>query len=265
MGQIQGMFIVPHPPIILSELGKGRETEAEKTLRGMEGITEKVKEFNPDTLVVITPHGEVHQNHLAFLEGEKATGNLAAFGHPEVQLTKELDVSAVQQLKEGFEKENLPGLFIEGTLDHGAFVPLYFMEKELPEAKLIHISIGMLELKTLYDLGVKIKELLEEGDGTFAIVVSGDLSHRLKEDGPYGYDERGPDFDQRIVNAIKRCNVQDIINIPKEIYGPAGECGLRPMVLGFGILGEGKMASRVLSYEGPFGVGYMTAWVQKTE
>lgn len=265
MGQIQGMFIVPHPPIIISELGEGREKEAEKTLRGMEGITEKIKEINPDTLVVITPHGEVHHNNLTFLTGEKATGNLAEFGHPEIQLTKDLHTSAIQQLKEVFEKENLPGLFIEGSLDHGALVPLYFIEKERSDAKLIHISIGMLELKRLYDLGARIKDLLEEGDGTYAVVVSGDLSHRLKEDGPYGYDERGPDFDQRIVNAIKRCNVQDIINIPKEIYEPAGECGLRPMVLGFGMLGDGKMTSQVLSYEGPFGVGYMTAWVQKTE
>lgn len=263
MGQIQGMFIVPHPPILISELGKGREKEAQKTLQGMEGIIKKIKAVNADTLVLITPHGEVHQNHLAFLEGEEASGNLGEFGHKEIEISKKLDTVSIQHLKAGFKSEALPGVFIEGSLDHGALVPLYFLEKEVSEAKLIHISIGMLELKALYDLGIRIKDLLEEEEGTFAILVSGDLSHRLKEEGPYGYDQRGVEFDLRIVNAIKRCNVLDIMNMPKEIYGPAGECGLRPIVLGFGMLGEGRMASQVLSYEGPFGVGYMNAWVQK--
>lgn len=264
MGQIQGMFIMPHPPILISELGKGREKEAQKTLQGMEGIIRKIKAIHPDTLVLITPHGEVHQNHLTFLEGETVTGNLAEFGYGNIALTKKLDTVNIQYLKDGFKAENLPGVFIEGSLDHGALVPLYFLEKEVAEAKLIHITIGMLELNGLYDLGIRIKDLLEEREGSFAVLVSGDLSHRLKEEGPYGYDQRGVDFDLRIVNAIKRCNVLDIMNMPKEIYGPAGECGLRPIVLGFGMLGEGKMTSQVLSYEGPFGVGYMNAWVQKT-
>lgn len=264
MGQIQGMFIMPHPPILISELGKGREKEAQKTLEGMEGIIRKIKDINPDTLVLITPHGEVHQNHLTFLEGETVTGDLEEFGYKNIALTKKLDTLNIQHLKEGFKSKNLPGVFREGFLDHGAFVPLYFLEKEAPETKLIHISIGLLDLNGLYDLGLSIKDLLEEREGSFVVLVSGDLSHRLKEEGPYGYDQRGVDFDLRIVNAIKRCNVLDIMNMPKEIYDPAGECGLRPIVLGFGILGEGKMTSQVLSYEGPFGVGYMNAWVQKT-
>jgi MEMO1 family protein len=265
MGHIQGMFIVPHPPILISDLGKGREREAIKTLQGMEETIKKIKEIKPDTLILVTPHGEVHQNHLAFLDGDEATGNLGEFGYRNIKMTKKLDSVSIQHLKKGFKEGNLPGVFSEGSLDHGAFVPLYFLEKAAVEPKLIHISIGMMELKDLYDLGVRIKGLLEEVEGTFTIVVSGDLSHRLKEDGPYGYDQRGPDFDLRMINAIKRCNIRDIINMPEEIYGPAGECGLRPIVLGFGMFGEGKMTSEVLSYEGPFGVGYMNAWVQKTD
>ena len=263
MGQIQGMFIVPHPPILISQIGKGKEREALKTLQGMEGIIGKIKNINPDTLVLITPHGAVHEKNLTFLQGHQVRGDLGEFGYENIELTKELDTLSIENLKDGFTRENLPGVFAEGFLDHGALVPLHFMEKEVPEAKLIHISIGMLELNRLYDLGIKIKDILEEGEGTFVILVSGDLSHRLKEEGPYGYDQRGVEFDLRIVNAIKRCNVLDIMNMPKEIYGPAGECGLRPIVLGFGILGEGRMTSQVLSYEGPFGVGYMNAWVQK--
>ncbi|NBG87985.1 AmmeMemoRadiSam system protein B [Isachenkonia alkalipeptolytica] len=263
MGQIQGMFIVPHPPILISELGKGKEKEAQRTLQGMKEVAQKIKAGNPDTLVLITPHGAVHQNKLAFLEGEETTGDLREFGYPHLKMTKELDAKNIEGLKEGFKEQGLPGVFIEESLDHGAFVPLHFIEKEIPETKLIHIAIGMLGLKELYDLGLKIQEILEAGEGAFTIVVSGDLSHRLKDEGPYGYDERGEEFDRRIINAIKRCNVADIMNMPEEIYGPAGECGLRPIVLGFGILGEGKLTSRVLSYEGPFGVGYMNAWVQK--
>ncbi len=265
MAEIQGMFIVPHPPILIPELGQGREQEAKKTLQGMGEVLKEIQSINPRTLILITPHGEGHQNKLSFLEGQEAAGSLAAFGYPTMKMRKALDVENIEKLKQAFSDQGLPGRFFSGDLDHGAFVPLYFMEKELPKTKLIHITIGMLELNTLYDLGLKIKEVLEAGEGTFAIVVSGDLSHRLKEDGPYGYHEKGPEFDRRIINTIKRCNVADILNMPKEIYGPAGECGLRPIALGFGILGEGKMTSRVVSYEGPFGVGYMNAWVRKNQ
>lgn len=265
MAQIQGMFVVPHPPIIISELGQGREQEAKRTLQGIQEVVKEIKSINPDTLVLITPHGKVEDNQLSFLEGEEATGNLGAFGYPNLRMRKKLDRENIERLKQGFSQQGLPGRFLQGELDHGAFVPLYFMEKELQGSKLIHISIGMLGLKTLYDLGGKIKEILEAGEGVFTIVVSGDLSHRLKEEGPYGYDKRGPEFDQRLINTIKRCNVLDIINMPEEIYGPAGECGLRPVVLGFGILGEGRLTSRVVSYEGPFGVGYMNAWIRKNQ
>ena len=263
MSNIKGLFITPHPPIMIPALGEGREREIEKTILGIRAVAEKIREVSPDTLLVITPHGEVSRDHITILDGSRIRGDLRSFGYPHLKMEKINDETTVEKMKKSFDKEGLQGRFTKGEIDHGAFVPLYFIQDVLPDLKIIHISIGMLSLKDLYELGKKIRGILEKASGAFGILASGDLSHRLKEEGPYSYHPKGEVFDRHLINAVKRCNIGDIINMPEDVYGPAGECGLRPIVLGLGIFGEPKMRSEVISYEGPFGVGYMNAWIEE--
>ncbi len=86
------------------------------------------------------------------------------------------------------------------------------------------------------------------------------MSHRLKEDGPYGFQADGPKFDEKLIESLKKKDIETILRLD-EMYPEAGECGLRSFCFVLGILEESKInyQPEILSYEGPFGVGYLVA------
>lgn len=93
-----------------------------------------------------------------------------------------------------------------------------------------------------------------------ALIASGDLSHCLKHDGPYGFHPDGPKFDQEFIEALKHKNIKTILKLD-EIYPEANECGLRSFCFLLGILEASGInyQPEILSYECPFGVGYLVA------
>lgn len=94
-----------------------------------------------------------------------------------------------------------------------------------------------------------------------AWIASGDMSHRLKKDGPYGFHPSGPKFDQKFIELLKKKDTRGILNLDPELAEEAGECGLRSFCLLLGALEQEKInwQPEILSYEGPFGVGYLVA------
>ena len=91
------------------------------------------------------------------------------------------------------------------------------------------------------------------------IIASGDLSHRLAPDGPYGFNECGPEFDGRLIDYLKIPDPEGLLTFDEDFLEEAGECGLRSFIMMFGALDGYEIKSNVYSYEGPFGVGYAVA------
>lgn len=86
------------------------------------------------------------------------------------------------------------------------------------------------------------------------------MSHCLKEEGPYGFNPEGPKFDKDLQEFLTKKEIGNILQLD-DIYPNAGECGLRSFVFLMGILDAAKTVYQpeILSYEGPFGVGYLVA------
>ena len=91
------------------------------------------------------------------------------------------------------------------------------------------------------------------------MIASGDLSHRLKADGPYGLSPDGAVYDEKIRAIIKTADFDELLLISPEFLDSAGECGHRPLVVMIGAIGGRPVVSRLLSYQAPFGVGYAVA------
>jgi aromatic ring-opening dioxygenase LigB subunit len=87
------------------------------------------------------------------------------------------------------------------------------------------------------------------------------MSHRLKEDGPYGLHPSGPKFDQKFIELLKKKDITGILDLDLDFLEEAGECGLRSFCMLLGALEGTKInwQPEILSYEGPFGVGYLVA------
>jgi len=266
MGKILSAYLMPHPPIIIKEIGKGEERKISETIKSMEYVAEDVRQKIPDTIIVITPHGPVFRDAVAVSYGENLSGTLEKFKAGDVCICKSNNKTLVDEIikRAGlrsivtvkFDDLTARQYGLEEGLDHGTIVPLYFIEKKYRAYKLIHITYGMLSCEDLYSFGKAIQEAVAGESFNVSIIASGDLSHRLSEDGPYGYHPSGPAFDAKLLDLIRKKDYGSIVRFDRKESESAGECGLRSIDILLGALDGIENHPEVLSYQKPFGIGY---------
>lgn len=275
MGRILSAYILPHPPILVPEVGKGEELKAKSTLGAVKRAAAEIGKMKPSTVIVTTPHGPVFQDFVHVSIAPLLYGNLSKFGADNVQFQFDNNISLVNRIVELGAAENIScgGLDekiarkykVPKELDHGVTVPLYFISHEYRDFKLIHISIAYLPFMELYRFGTCIAQAVRESNENVVFVASGDLSHKLLPEGPYGFDKSGPEYDRLLVESIKAANPEKLLEMDEGLCESAGECGLRSFIMMFGALDRYKIKTDVYSYEGPFGVGYCVAKVEPGE
>lgn len=142
--------------------------------------------------------------------------------------------------------------------DWGVEVPLYFLAPNFKD-KITTYLIGNEPPDYFFDEGKRACVKLLP-DKKYALIASGDLSHRLIADGPYGFHPHGPEFDKKLIDCLKNKDIKSLLALDEE-FPEAADCGLRSFAFILGILeGSGlKWQPEILSYEGPFGVGYLVA------
>lgn len=269
MGSIISTYIFPHPPIIIPEVGKGEESDAAKTINAACRAAEIIAEERPTTIIVTTPHGPVFQDYIYMSTSLKLAGDFGKFGCKNVKLDFVNNVDLVNRITEHAKQDGIysGGLDdsiarkynISRELDHGAMVPLYFITKAYNNFKLVHISIAGITAYELYKFGICISKAVQESDEQVVFVASGDLSHKLSSNAPYGYNKRGREFDELLIESLKKIDVEQLLYMDEGLCESAGECGLRSFIIMFGGLDGYDIKPEVLSYEGPYGVGYAVA------
>ena len=247
MGLVYTVF-VPHPPILVPEIGKGQERKCQASLDAYQEISRRLVQAEVETVILVSPHAPLTKEGITLLTEEVVRGNFAQFGAAQLSFSFACDTRAIAQ----FQKDLSGVVSIQEPMDHGALVPLYFLQKAGWSGQVV--LLGM-PLERPEDYGLRMGQILDKLPGRYALVASGDLSHRLKEDGPYGFDSAGPEFDQAVLKALQR-DTKKLISLPVDLVEKAGECGYRSLRLA---LAAKEGAPEVLSYEGPFGVGYMVA------
>lgn len=266
MGKILGYYIMPHPPIMIPEIGRGEEIKIEKTLKACRRIGKEIGDKKPDTIIIITPHGPLFRDAVALTDVPNIKGDFKRFGAPHVDLSMNVNMHLTENIIRYAEDYNIPIVTITKNslkeynvlceLDHGAGVPLYFIDKEYKDYEIVHITYGMLNKIDLYRLGMAIKKAVEEEEFKCAVIASGDLSHRLSDDGPYEYNPRGGEFDREILKLLSTGDTLGVFSMDRDLIEEAGECGLRSFYILLGTMDGSSVRGEVLSYEGPFGVGY---------
>lgn len=144
--------------------------------------------------------------------------------------------------------------------EHGYQVPLYYLGKDLaPNIEVERILVTDSSYEHYFELGKRYGKEIEKSGKRTAVIASGDLSHVLKADGPYGFHPAGPKLDEIIVKAVSDRDAAGLLKIDQELLRNGAECGLRSILFLFGVFEGKNYSTEVLSYEGPFGVGYMVA------
>ena len=247
---------VPHPPLIIPEIGQGEEKTISNTIQSYESIMKYVSTLPIETVIVISPHAIAYSDYIHISPGKHGSGDFSQFHAGNVRIEVDYDTELVKKITQSAKKHHIFAgtLGKDDNLDHGTMIPLYFLNKYLKDYKVVRIGISGLSPLTHYRFGQCIKEAV--GDKNVLLIASGDLSHCLKEDGPYGYKEEGPLFDYDIITAWKNSDFMRFLTFDPIFTEVAAECGLRSFQIMAGALDQKKIKPHYYSYEGPFGVGY---------
>ncbi|WP_018249321.1 AmmeMemoRadiSam system protein A [Orenia marismortui] len=264
----------PHPPVLIPEIGTEELAYINKTKSSMQKVANQIKKIDPDMIVTISPHGPVFSDAISILSSKELIGDFANFGRSDIKLKYELEEKFTSKLAVAansqdivtarIDKATARKLEVKMELDHGVLVPMYYLEKAGIHKPLVPITIGMLSYEELYTFGKIIQLVAENLDYKVAIIASGDLSHRLTSDAPGGFNPKGEVFDNKLVKNLDNMEFEKIFDLDKSLITQAGECGLRPIMIMLGALDRLDVDGGVLSYEGPFGVGYAVANYQIT-
>lgn len=259
---IRAAFFLPHPPLIFEEVGKGQKKTISATVEAYMKAAQMIAALKPDTIVFVSPHTTIYSDYFHISPGEGAQGNFAMYGAPQIAERTEYDNEFVLEIIRQAQKFNLP----TGTqgqrekdLDHATLIPLRFIKKNYQDFKSVRLGFSGLTASAHYEMGMSIKAASEELQRNLVFIASGDLSHKLSQEGPYGFNPAGPEFDEKICDVLSTANFSMLFKFDKALIENAAECGFRSLLMMAGALDDLSLKSDLMSYEGPFGVGYAVA------
>ena len=184
---------------------------------------------------------------------------MGLFRAPDVKFSVDYDTELVNRICEMADDKGFPA-GTEGErdpmLDHGVMVPLYFINKYYKDYKLVRVGLSGLSLKDHATFGELMRDAADELGRRVYYIASGDLSHKLKESGPYGFDPAGPVYDDKIMKTMGAGAFEELTDYEPGLLESAAECGHRSFCILSGFLKGAKVTAEALSHEDVFGVGY---------
>jgi AmmeMemoRadiSam system protein A len=257
-----GAILTPHPPVLLPEVGRGREREIAATSRAMGAAAERVAQWRPDVLIVASPHTILYGDYFHISPGSGAVGDMSAFGAPQVRIETLYDAPLRDEIVRRAESSGLQAGTLgqrDPQLDHGVMIPLYFLHRAGVTCPIVRMGLTGFSPLDHYRLGQCVAEAVDALDRRAVFVASGDLSHKLKADGPYGFAPEGPVFDEMVTQAMASGDFFRFLTMDPSLCQRAAECGLRSFQMMAGALDGQAVAPQLLSHQDTFGVGYAVA------
>ncbi|NCQ16637.1 AmmeMemoRadiSam system protein B [Candidatus Falkowbacteria bacterium] len=249
--------IVPHPPLLIPTIGKENLKRLKATAEAYGKLEENLYAAQADTVIIISPHGPLKEEAFTMNLSPEFLINFQDFGDLATGFKLAGDIGLAHKIREKLETKAPLQLISRAELDHGASVPLYLLTRHLPKIKIIPLYYSGLDLTAHFNFGQLLKNELLNSDARVALIASGDLSHRLSKNAPAGYNPKGKKFDKKLTEHLLKKQTEEIIKLEPGLAADAGECGLKSIVILLGILDGMKYEPQLLSYQAPFGVGYL--------
>ncbi len=247
--------LVAHPPILVPEVGGKESDRLRATTAALSALDATLARLPLDLVLLVSPHSPAGAGHLPVRRTAQVRGDLSRFRAPAVRLEARVDLRAAEDVVDAGRAAGFPLAWTDDDiLDHGVTVPLYFLERTRAGKPFIFMGISGWPLGRFIELGGWLAHHLR--DRSVLFIASGDLSHRLVPEAPAGFHPSGRVFDDLVMEALGRQQWERIEGLDPDLVEDAGECGLRPLAILLGAARVAGLASTVLSYEGPFGVGY---------
>ncbi|MBU1203155.1 AmmeMemoRadiSam system protein B [Patescibacteria group bacterium] len=249
---------VPHSPVLIPEVGKENIDKLKDTIESLKHLENDLYSVKPDVLLVISPHANKKGGDFFTInQYPNLTVNFKDFGDLVTKIDFGNEIGFGYKIKESCEEFFPLILTADRDLDYGSSVPLFYLAQHLPGVKIVSVGYSSLSYEDHIKFGEIIRRQINLSDKRIAVIASGDLSHRLHQDSPAGYSPRAQEFDQTLIKLLEEKDISGVIHIDPELIQEAGECGLRSLIILLGIIKELNYQPEKLSYEAPFGIGYL--------
>ena len=256
---ILAAYMVPHPPLIVAQVGKGAEKQVQKTIDSYTQAAKEIASLRPETILITSPHAVMYADYFHISPGKEAHGDFGSFRARDVVFRETYDDGLVREICSIADAEDFPAGTLgerDKRLDHGTMVPLYFVRQAYSDFRLVRIGLSGLPYADHYAFGRLLQKAVENTGRRVVLIASGDLSHKLQSYGPYGYAPEGPQYDERIMDVCSRAAFGELLDFDEAFCERAAECGHRSFVIMAGALDGVAVEAKRLSHEDVTGVGY---------
>jgi len=265
--------IAPHGSMIIPLLGEKGAEKALATRAAMEELRRRVAAAQPETLVVITPHGHRVDGCFSLLNNRRVQGTLGpepeSNGHSftlTFEVDKELNAAIVEEahaldvptVRLGYAVPDEPRYW--QPLDWGALVPLWFLGAPLDPQPRVVIACpdrANMPWELSAPFGLSIRKAAETLHRRIAFVASADLGHAHDAQGPYGYDIASQEFDTALVDAGKEQDLARLLSFDLDWLKRASTDSYGQMLNLHGAIEGLNFKGELLSYEVPTYFGMM--------
>ncbi len=253
--------LLPHPPIVVPEVGRGRLEGCMSTVDACRDFARRMMAAAPDRLFMVSPHSPRQGRAFGVWDGERLRGDLGRFGASAAAVDLPNDPEMVTALCRAAEHHGLATWSIlPEPLDHGAVVPLWFLVEAGWKGPTCLASLPWHAAPAAMEaFGRALGEAVSTLDGRPALVASGDMSHRCKPDAPAGYHPRAVEFDRALTGLVRDGRLDSIGSIDAELRELAAEDAADSSQIVAAAIDYRPQGAEVISYEHPFGVGYLVA------
>ena len=252
--------LMPHAPILVPGVRGERGAEARRTVSAMEALARHVVSASPDTVVLISPHSPRQAGSFGLWRTLRLRGSLEPFGSPEECVDLPVDRTFADRLEGEVSRRGFGTWPItEGSLDHGATVPLSHLASAGWKGRTVVLSLNQPGEGGLDELGEAIAATAKALHRRVAVIASGDMSHRLTLASPNGFHPDAGRFDTAFIQLLEREAPVDFRRIDPNLQRAAAEDVVDSTWVALAATGFSRIGHHVLSYEGPFGVGYGVA------
>lgn len=259
--------IAPHGSEVIPELAEDRDRMA-RTRTAMKELGRRCARAQPETVVVLTPHGMVVEGAISLGETKAAAGVLGERPPRRVSAVFETDLELARHIVAEASARDLPiaRLVAEEKdallpLDWGALVPLWFVAHPLqPRPKIVVLAPDRgLSRETLVRAGVVLARAAARSGRRAALIASCDQGHAHDPDGPYGFDPAAAAHDAAMCRAVAENDLPRLLDWENDFLEAAKVDAYWQTLMLMGALGHTPMRPDLLAYEAPTYFGMLVA------
>nr|WP_279285832.1 hypothetical protein [Clostridium sp. SM-530-WT-3G] len=244
---------MPHIPEIIDEIADSNMQRLKKTSEACEEIGKEISKIQPETIVILSPHGNLRENFFTISMGEYIYGNFKEFKNVDISFVVKLDNIFSRGVIDYFESNSINYTVNDSEsknykLDHGSMVPLYFINKNYRNYELVTINTSIIDSNRLFEFGKAIRKISEIQGKKIVVIASCDIANNeeFKTIHNESYKTRSNIRGSNIIDNIK---VMENSTFKIDKFKEFQKYNIIYMPFMLGVLDEREVRGKFLSYE----------------